>query len=172
MQTKQPTSPISLPPILRHTKAHRLLASMAGGLMNLVFFLKDMFPLKPSSRTRVIILNEEASHILLVRNIAPPLTWKLPGGGCHRQENKYECAIRELKEELAITIQASSLQALPDSLSLEKSRQYFVTRIKQPSVQIKLSLELIDAAWYSLTDLPLRCSKETKNVIKWLLLNN
>lgn len=60
-------------------------------------------------RTKVLIT--AGSEILVVNVWLSPGTWLLPGGGIHRGEDPQSGALREVQEEVGLTLQPSDLQS-------------------------------------------------------------
>ncbi|GCE30560.1 hypothetical protein KDA_60440 [Dictyobacter alpinus] len=58
-------------------------------------------------RTRVIVLEQERILLLHGEN-----TWSLPGGGLEPYESLLECAVREVREETGIEVEATSIAFL------------------------------------------------------------
>jgi len=64
------------------------------------------------SQYAVTILVESPQGIPLVRDPQklPPLYWKLPGGKSQKGETATQAVIRELKEEIGLTVETENIQ--------------------------------------------------------------
>lgn len=75
--------------------------------------LLKKFNLPPSSKGHAVaVLIVTPQGIPLIRDPKKPLPvfWKLPGGRGEATETAEECAVREIKEELGVSIPQKSLQ--------------------------------------------------------------
>ena len=84
---------------------------------------------------RVRVLLRYGDEIIVVKNWFGPHSWQLPGGGKKFHESVIEAGIREIKEELSITVaqnQCSQLTRVP----IVKSRSGLLMRYH--FVEIKL----------------------------------
>jgi len=101
---------------------------------------------------RAIILNE--ANILLVRNINVN-HWSLPGGKIDKGETPEECLLRELKEELVLSISKTDY-ILGEYLSSKEGKRdtvyIFVVKLLSPTFQKQWELQ--DAQWFPLSRLP------------------
>ena len=66
---------------------------------------------RKATGSAVIVLNEDG-HVLLVRRAYPPHDWILPGGNAEEGESPTETAIREVREELGITVTPERLTGI------------------------------------------------------------
>ncbi len=108
---------------------------------------------------RAILLFE--NKILLVKNLNLPY-WTMPGGGLDRRETPEQCLRRELKEELAISIENIECQLGTYRSSKEGKRDeihVFVVRLL--SNKFEKQWELADAVWFLFDDLPENISQAT-----------
>lgn len=107
-------------------------------------------------RTRVLIIHEQS--VLVVKNWLGSNQWALPGGGMHRGESPEVAALREVKEELNLTLEPQALQALGRRSSTEtsglRSDYYlFVVRfVERPDITLQAH-EIMDAGWLETTHL-------------------
>lgn len=71
-----------------------------------------LFRLYPAwgKRTRVLVVCGD--QIVVVKGWLATNTWKLPGGGLHKNESPVQGAIRELSEETGIIVNADQIQPL------------------------------------------------------------
>ncbi len=118
--------------------------------------------LKRNKENARIFLATESS-ILLVQH-RKSLSWNLPGGGKKQKENPEQCALRELFEETNIRIDTTDfLLGTYTSEHKEKKDTIFIFVKKQKKETTpKHSLEIKQAKWFSLSDLPEKISPATK----------
>ncbi len=105
-------------------------------------------------RTRVMIICD--NHVLLVKGWLSAGQWQLPGGGVHRHESARQGALREVREETGIQLDAADMWPLyqgrvTDGMSFYMTA-YSVMLSSRPVVQ-KQARELIDYAWVPITEL-------------------
>lgn len=105
--------------------------------------------LRGSERTRVLLVSGD--HILLVQGWHSTGKWSLPGGGLRAGEVREHGALRELQEEIGLTLTASQLQPLVSSMyhnhGLSCMCHYFIVMMpEQVAVQVRFP-EIIDAKW-------------------------
>jgi len=106
-------------------------------------------------RVRVVIIRGD--KILLVKNWFGPGKWQLPGGGVKFGESVYDASIRELQEELGVTV--SSVKELHEGFILHRQfgllmRYHFVTaKINEPKKKFEVSKELRTAKWVPVNDI-------------------
>ncbi len=102
--------------------------------------------------SRALILHN--NKILLVRNINVS-HWSLPGGKIDLPESPEQCIIRELKEELDLSITKTEFK-LGEYLTQKEGKKdtvnIFVIKLDTP--QFEKQWELEDAQWFSLNNLP------------------
>lgn len=111
--------------------------------------------LYPSRRTRVIIWH--AGKILLVRGWLSSGRWSLPGGGLHSGETTTEGAIREVCEETGIRLKPEQCISLGQFRTRRGHRfdyEVFVVRLDTHVKIVTHGLEILDAKWVLLQDMP------------------
>jgi ADP-ribose pyrophosphatase YjhB (NUDIX family) len=116
-----------------------------------------------SFRVRVVILS--GNHILLVRSYIGHQKWSLPGGGIHKNEMAQMAAAREVYEEAGLNYPAEQFvllgggklgAGLPGTYA---HAQYFLLHVNQrPEPVIRRPLEVIEAAWWPLHEMPNKVS--------------
>ena len=101
----------------------------------------------------VTVLLDEQQRVLLLRHVFHPThPWGLPGGWLNRNEAPEEAAVREVKEETGLT-------AVLDDV-IQVRREEFPPHIGMAYMgrvlpgTIKLSNEIIEAAWFAVDELP------------------
>lgn len=63
-------------------------------------------------RTRVLIISEDGTQVLVLRTWVGNGQWNLPGGGLHRREDPAMGAAREVLEETGISLRVEQLVSL------------------------------------------------------------
>ena len=112
---------------------------------------------------RAIIIHE--ANILLVKNINVN-HWSLPGGKIDKGETPEECLLRELKEELALSISKVDYKLgeyLSDKEGKRDTVYIFVVKLLSPNFEKQW--ELRDAQWFPLSRLPENLSPATSRRI-------
>ncbi len=66
--------------------------------------------LSKDHRTRLVICH--GNHVLLVRSWLSNGKWDLPGGGLHRHEDPLAGVLREVSEELGLSLPADSVESI------------------------------------------------------------
>ncbi len=131
-----------------------------NGLKQIVrFLIANFYPrVKPLLRlfnrntqsVKVVVLQK--NKILLIRNTYRK-GWTLPGGGIKRNESPRQAAIREVKEEVKITITDLKNHG---TIKLDFEKNCFVTVfsgiVKSLDFQID-GLEIEEARWVNISDL-------------------
>ena len=133
-------------------------------VINFVGHPIKMMALHNSKRTRVIICTDES--ILLQRTSVGSQQWNLPGGGIKSGESAVAAAIREVAEEVGITLLPAQLREVG---SYMKRRYGELIRYKliflvveidtEVNPNISRPLEILEAKWFKKTNLPNNLSK-------------
>lgn len=113
-----------------------------------------------SSRSRVLIVCGD--EVLLVRDgtqfFYDELSWTLPGGGIHRGEEPSVAAVRELHEELNLSCEPDSLQAVwtrrVANLGISYHAHFFILQLPTKPIIKLQTRELTEAKWFKLSDTP------------------
>lgn len=107
-------------------------------------------------RTRVIIISGD-NHVLLVKSWLGSGKWILPGGGLHHGEAKVAGAIREVREETGLRLEASQLREIHKETAREYGLRFkaviFEARLSDRPPVTAQRFELVEAAWLPLTAL-------------------
>ena len=131
-----------------------------------------------SRRVRVLVIAGDKA--LLQRTSVGSQHWSIPGGGVKKNEDDKSAAVREIAEEVGIHITADQLKLLGEDYRPENTRHrwptftrvYFVARLSQPvAPKIERPLEILEARWFSLDDLP-RYENKTIQTALTLLKNS
>lgn len=104
----------------------------------------------PSKRTRVLVVCDD--EVLVVKGWMGSGRWGLPGGGLHRGEDPAEGALRELREETGIEVNATQLQSLYSKRNISEhgfrySVHAYVLELKKKPKLTKQRLEITHLAW-------------------------
>lgn len=112
---------------------------------------------------RVRVLITVGSEVLLVKGWLSRQRWMLPGGGVEQGESIIEAAQRELVEELGLELTAADFDTIgefdyEDDYKLKwRACLLSVELSTKPTIK-RRRLELSDASWASIDDLPVQCS--------------
>jgi len=142
----------------------------------------------------IVVLNKENRIFVAKRIDNPKNFWQMPQGGIDKNENYYEAALRELKEETSIInvelikeIDKKYTYILPDNLIgiiwkgkfKGQVQKWFVMRFIGNESEININTknpEFLDWKWIDVDDLPkiavsfkLDVYKNIKNEIKKIL---
>jgi len=120
----------------------------------------------------IVLLNNKNKVFVAKRIDNPKNFWQMPQGGVNRDENYYEAALRELKEETSIAsvelireIDKKLTYILPDHLIgiiwkgrfKGQTQKWFVMRFNGNESEININTknpEFLDWKWIDLEDLP------------------
>ena len=120
----------------------------------------------------IVLLNKENKVFVAKRIDNPKNFWQMPQGGVDGDENYYEAALRELKEETSIAsvklireIDKKLTYILPDHLIgiiwkgrfKGQTQKWFVMRFNGNESEININTknpEFLDWKWIDLEDLP------------------
>lgn len=144
-------------------KIYYLLGRVIRPLMIIaLFFYSHIFR---TPRARVVLKNEDGD-ILFVKSWLSSDTWALPGGGVDRGESPAAAAVRELEEEVGITLPESSLEPLITLKSWGHDEIAFFASAQKNDLPKELpdKFEIKDAAWFSFHHLP-KIEPLTKEII-------
>lgn len=120
-------------------------------------------------RSRVLILYK--SDILLVKNWLGAGNWALPGGGIHASEQPAAAAVREVQEELGISIVQDQLIDLGlltvhEGFGFRTRFHLCVVRLSEmPSLTLQRH-EIMAADWHALPGLSDSATGYTQTVIR------
>ena len=156
--------------------------------------MKKMDSLPLRNGVGIVLLNQDNKVFVAKRIDNPKNFWQMPQGGVDNNENYYEAALRELKEETSIIsveliqeIDKKFTYILPDHLIgiiwkgkfKGQTQKWFVMRFIGNESEININTkhpEFLDWKWISLDDLPkiavnfkLDVYKNVKHEIKKIL---
>lgn len=101
-----------------------------------------------------VVLTNAAGEVLLIRHSYGPPVWALPGGGLKRGEDPVECARREVREELGLTLTTiEPFSALEEELSGSPHTAHLFTALcdKAPVPDMR---EVVEARFFAVDGLP------------------
>lgn len=113
-----------------------------------------IFRITPTKdRVRVIVYRNDGK-ILLVRSRFSCQKWALPGGGVKRHESYEQAAIREVLEELGISVE--DLQYLGKANSRESYIEFSVRvfAAQASDYDIKCNFEIMETRWLNREHIP------------------
>jgi len=126
-------------------------------------FLRLYGRLSKAVRPRIMVINAQ-HEVLLVKSWVGPQKWELPGGAAQKQETVEEAAVRELKEELGLTVSTKKLRHVVTLYGAYET-PFFLVRLT-PQVIRPRRLEITAWKWYPLSDLPEECTQQTVIALK------
>jgi len=109
-----------------------------------------------SSRVRVILRHN--NEILLVQPWYSAGQWQIPGGGVKQVETHIQAALREVKEETGISLQANQLHQLGRPVQVRekyipfRATLYAAELSKKPLVKTA-QLEIVSSRWMNLDNI-------------------
>jgi 8-oxo-dGTP diphosphatase len=127
--------------------------SLRQGAGNIIFWA--IYPgvyLKVSNTPRVRVIISVGDRVLFVNQWLGTTKQSLPGGGVHKNETSSQAAVREIHEELGITIVQQDLKVVTKDLSLKEAGIkymvdcYHVTLPKTVDVTLN-PLEIVKINW-------------------------
>ena len=128
-----------------------------------------------SRRVRVVVLAED--QILLQRTSVGAQKWSIPGGGVERHETDEQAVVRELAEEVGLKVKTGQIKKIGEDYragSRHKrwprfTRVYFVIRLpRRVEPKITRPLEILEAQWFLLSDLPQEGNATLETALKLL----
>ncbi len=120
-------------------------------------------------RTRALV--RSGDHILLIQNFTNADRWTLPGGGYARGETSAECLVRELHEELRLSLQPSDFHSPSEHTERHEHRtwHYDCLIVDLDTIpELRLSCELLRAQWFHIDNLPKNRSPYIDNLLSLL----
>jgi 8-oxo-dGTP diphosphatase len=101
----------------------------------------------------LVALNDNGQILLLRHVFHPAAPWGLPGGWLNRRETPAAAALRELYEETGLTARLGPVVHVDGETKPDHVGIAYMGYINQPAT-MKLSSEIIEAAWFDHTQLP------------------
>lgn len=135
--------------------------------------VRIFFTVRPSSRTRVIVMNGNY-QVLLIKGWFSYQRWELPGGGIHSGEPPVRAARRELYEETGVQVTESELTFLGSFKHVDTRTPYivelFLAKIDhdKSKTPLKYRWEILEQQWFPIENLPQNISPLVSRSIKTL----
>lgn len=118
------------------------------------------FPELPVVAVGVVLLDDAAERVLLVRRARPPGVgkWTVPGGGVHLGETLRAAAARELLEETGLEADLGGIVEVLERVTDEGERVRFHYVIvdfvgTRPRGELAAASDASDAAWFTIDEL-------------------
>lgn len=112
-------------------------------------------------------LIEFEDRILLIRNTYGEMSWTFPGGGFKRNESAEMAAMREVREEVGISLMG--IRPLGQYTSTEGYKRdtvrCYAGEVSTPSFEIERN-EIYEARWFTWEELPKSMATDAKKVIE------
>jgi 8-oxo-dGTP pyrophosphatase MutT (NUDIX family) len=106
-------------------------------------------------------------RLLMLRHVFHPSTpWGLPGGWLEREESPADCALRELYEETGLRAELGPVVHLANESEPAHIGITYTARLISPKVDLALSGEILEAAWFFPDEMPERLLPATRQAIK------
>lgn len=101
----------------------------------------------------VMVVLDEQDRVLMLRHVFHPnFPWGLPGGWLGRNESPAEAVVREVKEETGLTAVLGPVVQVRREDHPPHIGMAYMGRVLPG--EIKLSGEIIEAAWFAVDELP------------------
>ena len=118
--------------------------------------------LQPRERVRIIVINSD--KVLLVRPVIGVRKWELPGGMPRHGESLKAAIVRELHEETGVKVGQANVKFVVEYL---RPYPMHVHEAHVSSDKIRKNmLEIRDARWFSLSELPADTVPYIKSLLK------
>lgn len=112
-------------------------------------------------------LIEFEGRILMIRNSYGDMRWTFPGGGFKRNESPEMAVMREVREEVGISL--TRVRPLGEYISTDGYKhdtvKCYTVEVTTPSFEIERN-EIYEAAWFSWTELPEPLASDALRVIE------
>ncbi|MFN7160992.1 MAG: NUDIX domain-containing protein [Candidatus Gracilibacteria bacterium] len=87
-------------------------------------------------RSRVIVLNSKG-EVFVVKHRPENKFWALPGGRLDNGETTRECIIREIQEELGVTLKNPELKFIVENIPVESMEFFFFEETDTPEAFVE-----------------------------------
>jgi len=100
---------------------------------------------------RVYVVIKHDGQVLLAKNWLGRQDWQLPGGGKRAYETPYQTAVREVKEEIGISLRREDIKPVKDGRWRTDGMdfKYSIVSVRlesKPEISLR-SWEVIDSLW-------------------------
>lgn len=106
----------------------------------------------PRIRVAAVIKREDGSVLLVLHRKGNRETWLFPGGGVDWGESARAALVRELNEELGLTVKAGELRLVTETIDPNLSRHlvalYFEARIEEGEITLGGDPRVVEAKWF------------------------
>ena len=116
---------------------------------------------RPTTRGVRVILSDEQGRVCLVRH-SYTTGWYLPGGGLRRGESPGAGAVRELAEELGVTVSLGRQVGIYANSAEGKQDTVWVFEGSTPDRAEPASGEVVACTWFHPAELPAETSPATR----------
>ena len=129
--------------------------------------------LRGKHRVRVLVSTDQG-EILLVRSWFGRQQWSLPGGGTHHQEPARDACVREVREETGVRLDPASLRQLGEFKHSDPAAPFTIdcwqahAQKQPPRIPRRFRLEVLEAAWFPLKELPASRSLTVEQALELL----
>ena len=130
------------------------------------------FIFRPISFGAIFVIFNSRNEVLLVKHSYKKF-WMFPGGTVKDNEDGKDTAVREIKEELNISVFPTNLKKIHEfkSNSEYKRNTNFVYKIHLKNPEIKIdNREITQFKWFPIDKLPKDSSQETIEITNKILL--
>ena len=129
------------------------------------FMVWGIFLTVPKQRIGVaIVALDEEQRVFLLRHVFHPYApWGLPGGWLNRNEDPEVGALRELMEETGLSAEIGPVMLIARGESPSHTTIVYKADLKPG--KMKLSLEILEAGWFAVDELPLMMPSLAKDAI-------
>lgn len=107
-----------------------------------------------SKRTRLLLMSGD--QVLVIKGWINDGRWGLPGGGLHKHEDPMTGLLREVKEEIGLSLNPSQVKSLGAMPFREKGfnfeAHYFCAKVNKP-MSTKPHSEIKQTAWINRSEL-------------------
>lgn len=129
--------------------------TLIGRVLYLLAFPIIYFSVNGTKRTRIVIISD--NQVVLVKNWLGDGSYGLPGGGAHKNEPLKAAAIREVKEEVGLSLNEKSLKQIRTFSHYKNfvttEQTVYVARLKEKLPLKVQKFEIIEASWINLVDI-------------------
>lgn len=124
------------------------------------------FIFRPKTFGIKCLVENQNAQCLLIKTTYSGDYWTIPGGGCKRNEVFENAVIREVREEVGLTIsKVRHIGSYTSNLEYKKDTVYLYTAETDQLQIIKNGREIADAKWFDRDSIPQNRSKSLKEIL-------